>query len=107
MPDNTPGELLGKGFDVLGKAVDKTSHKYKIFNIVPLGIIILIIFLMIFLIDAFVSELDKTLITMFFITAMVIIIISAAGFLLQDFLDIKRIQIQQAAHNQQFKQEYQ
>lgn len=106
MSENTSGALLGKGFDILGKAVDKTSHKYKIFNIVPLGIIILVIFLMVFIIDAFIKDLNPKIMTMFFVTALVIIIISAAGFLIQDFLDIKRIQIQQNAHNQQFQHEY-
>lgn len=95
-------DSVSKGFDVLNKVVDKTSHKYKAFNLVPLSIGILAVIIII-VVGALSGKIDNSVLITLSIVLVVILLIVAASISFQDYLNMKRLQINQYAYNQQYE----
>lgn len=102
MPDSAV-DIGNKGFDILNKIADKTSPKYKSFNLVMLTIGILAVFLVIFIVTSLTEKEEEVPYLYLVIISGLSEVIYAVSFLIQDYLSIKRQQINMQAYNQQYQ----
>lgn len=104
MPD-TVADIGKSGFDILNKVADKTSPKFKSYNLVMLTIGILAVFLVVILIDVLSKEdrIDRFVYVTLIILSISLEVIYAVAFIFQDLLNIKRQELNQRAYNQQYQ----
>ncbi len=104
MPDQV-ADIGKSGFDILNKVADKTSPKFKSYNLVMLTIGILAVFLVLILVDVLTQgdKIERFVYVTLIILSISLELIYAVAFIFQDFLNIKRQELNHRAYNQQYQ----